>query len=783
MAAHAISLIVVSVLASSAAQQNCSETQCKLLPVEGDEVLKFQNLASEKGVRMVYLNLEIGNDSQLHPLESNERFFAKRWVWTQTTSEPMLFFPNDFVIVSLGLLKYQVRYLDVHLVEQPSGCLALLNTSCQDSVVGKTLLGNFTQLKDAGCGNRSPQTDCVRTLRKTTSSKWKYHCCSVQNVTELSGPLIGCGIPVTNGWYVMPFNAVSSILRVMFFLCCPAIPLLFPNFLFNLQHECEKEANEEQQIRNNQVVSKAKARERPTRNRTPTNGDINPYGELLTVVREELEKSELEIPLDDANPITFCTLLSGYAKELPDFEMNFNLKVLFVCFVVLPFFLYLKFILIMFFDLEVYHELHGKISNCRGGRLPLFIVCLIVGFSWQEILSLRNIMAVLGCVTLFVVLLFIRPKDLLYRSDATTFCPISCEPLSLGHEILNHLSVLHHWVYDLTFFILWEYMSALKRFLIRLILGRRNFHNTVTMSRRRRAFYSCCVLFAVLPGLLIGATLAAICLLIFAILLGLCIVLLSPMGTFYFFLFKKVAEISCYIGTECIKCHRHALGLIVFLFSTMSLLMAFYLIESVLNITVILFMNTFLFTIMGLVLNAELVTPYVAFILVVTKNMYLCYSNLQSRYKEVKGMISKHWKENIRELPWVDNSNEETIPTDLFWFVCGNNKSDSQHNVIPLRAEICCMLRDMAIIFLFLFLSLFAILMFKFMNDISVLISTVFVFVSGVIPSLIFGRFTKKEKFSRWNKIKMEKKIKDAVDEYIVKRLKENVTSFRDIHV
>lgn len=215
----------------------------------------------------------------------------------------------------------------------------------------------------------------------------------------------------------------------------------------------------------------------------------------------------------------------------------------------------------------------------------------------------------------------------------------------------------------------------------------------------------------------------------------------------------------------------------------MSLLMAFYLIESVLNITVILFMNTFLFTITGLVLNAELVTPYVAFILVVTKNMYLCYSNLQSRYKEVKGMISKHWKGNIRELPWVDNSNEETIPIDLFWFVCGNNKSDSQHNVIPLRAEICCMLRDMAIIFLFLFLSLFAILMFKFMNDISVLISTVFVFVSGVIPSLIFGRFTKKEKFSGWNKIKMEKKIKDAVDEYTVKRLKENVTSFRDIHV
>ena len=168
---------------------------------------------------------------------------------------------------------------------------------------------------------------------------------------------------------------------------------------------------------------------------------------------------------------------------------------------------------------------------------------------------------------------------------------------------------------------------------------------------------------------------------------------------------------------------------------------------------------------MGLVLNAELITPYVAFTLVVTRNLYLCYSNLQSRYKEVKDMIAKRWKENIAEPPGLDRDDKETIPKELFWFVCGKGKSDYQKNVLPLRAELCFMLRDMALISTFLSVSLFAILVFKSMTDVSTLVSTIFVF--GIISSLIFQAFTNKEKFSGWNKIKIEKKIKEAVKEYV----------------
>ena len=130
-------------------------------------------------------------------------------------------------------------------------------------------------------------------------------------------------------------------------------------------------------------------------------------------------------------------------------------------------------------------------------------------------------------------------------------------------------------------------------------------------------------------------------------------------------------------------------------------------------------------------------------------------------------MIAKHWKTNIAELPGLDRDDEETIPKELFWFVCGKGKSHYQKNVLPLRAELCFMLRDMVLISTFLSVSLFAILVFKSMTDVSTLVSTIFVFGSGIISSLIFQAFTNKEKFSGWNKIKIEKKIKEAVKEYV----------------
>ena len=83
------------------------------------------------------------------------------------------------------------------------------------------------------------------------------------------------------------------------------------------------------------------------------------------------------------------------------------------------------------------------------------------------------------------------------------------------------------------------------------------------------------------------------------------------------------------------------------------------------------------------------------------------------------------------------------------------------------------MFRDMALIVLFLGMFFFAILVFETMEELSALVSTFFVFISGVIPTLIFKRFTTKKKFSGRDKIKIDNKIKKAVREYVLLRLEE----------
>ena len=412
--------------------------------------------------------------------------------------------------------------------------------------------------------------------------------------------------------------------------------------------------------------------------------------------------------------------------------------------------------------MESYREFNRRFTNCSKKTIQETIFCsAIVGSNWQEtIMTWTNIYQILGCATLFITLLYVRPKHLFHSYNDSRGCLVpNCPSVSLGHEIIIHLNVLQHWAYDLMFFTLWKYMDRLKRCMRRVL-------SKTTLNRRNRVFISLCSFFSFLIGLLFGTALGAIYIVTFIVTLLLLLFSLSPTITLYFFLLIKARGII----RSCVSINQAFYLPIAFVFSFLFAATQFFIIFT-LSISVAFIVKTFRFTVMGFVLNAEVITPYVAFILIVTRNLHLCYSNLQTRYNsEVKGMIAEHWKENIRELPWLDKGHDQTIPKDLFWFVCGNGKSHFQKNILPLRAEICFILRDMVMTLTFLSVSLFAILAFKSMNDVSALVSTTFVFVSGVIPTLIFQGFTKKEKFSRWNKIKIEKRIKEAVTEYITRQ-------------
>ena len=95
-------------------------------------------------------------------------------------------------------------------------------------------------------------------------------------------------------------------------------------------------------------------------------------------------------------------------------------------------------------------------------------------------------------------------------------------------------------------------------------------------------------------------------------------------------------------------------------------------------------------------LNASIAGPFVALSIVALTNIYLCYYNLQKRYRDVKKMISEKWQT-------VDGKHEHgALPEDLFWRIC-SEASNSKNTVPPIRGEVNCMLSSMAIIWYFYF--------------------------------------------------------------------------------
>ena len=162
---------------------------------------------------------------------------------------------------------------------------------------------------------------------------------------------------------------------------------------------------------------------------------------------------------------------------------------------------------------------------------------------------------------------------------------------------------------------------------------------------------------------------------------------------------------------------------------------------------------------LGLVLNASVVGPFLALSIVALTNIYLCYYNLQMRYRDVKEMISEKWQT-------LDEKREHgAVPEDLFWRICGGT-SNSKNAVPPVRGEVNRMLSNMAIILIFLFLVFCSVFLVTDASSMSAVPSTIAVFLSGAIPSLFFKGLTDENRFTGETKARMIRKIEEAVTEY-----------------
>ena len=730
-------------VSTAAAVQNCSLVNCKALPVGENIAPEFRLKASEKGVRMIYLNLKIGNNSY-NPLELQDEFKPDRWVWARSNKEPMLSLLYDYEILSLGLLNYQVRSMTVPLRDEPSGCLAGLNSTCQNMAVGRALLDNVTMESNSG-------VVCVAMIEKIVhehNDAWsiKSHCC------RLNASSINCDVPVEgSNWYQAIQNFLIC-LAVVLMLYFPALPLLLPDYIFDLQYECDKEGKADELTYSLEEVDSISIHAR------------NGYVEIPDIhnVKEDRLKSSLlgEIPVDDASPVTCSTALLGCFQRLPDVKMSFNLKFAVLLFCILPFGLYVNVVLIFVLKEKYFDELFMKVGTSEL-ETPMFF-SINIHYPTEPVPYFSLTLLTLTCL---MAVLFLRPRDLFVNQDVCLQCKVAKDifslhitenedSVSIGAEMLHHLNINQKVAYLLMFKFLNQYKSGLQKLGNISTCHLKVNHNG---SRIRRAPFTLWILFSSLVTLFLASLVWVVNILFFFFVsLPLNLLFFSPFVTFFLISFInfgfKVVEFIADITSTLSK-------LLLGLFSLFALVYFLLILSPVFLLVSMLctfFVGILGFIIMGLVLNIETVTPYAAFFVVVVTNIYFCYANLQKSYMEVKGFISKYWQQ---EMQATLNSEHSTIPAKLFWFV-----SDK---VFPVKTKICLMLGEVAVIVTFLFLTISSIIFFKNEYEISTLVSTIAVFLSGAIPSLFFKGLTKGKKFIGWRKIKLKKKIEAVVTEYV----------------
>ena len=247
MALKTILLLFLCFLVSSTAEQNCSEYQCSLVPVGEDLSSEFQLKESEKGVKLVYLQVKITGNDSYSPLNVPDEFLPDWWVYARSISEPMLSLPYDYDALSLGLLNYQVRSMTVPLKENPVGCLVALNSSCQNKVIGSALLKNVTRTihkEDVVCVQDIKDYNWFQLLYH--EDNLEYDCC----ITEKISGEIRCNQSARNTPWIEAFNVVLLMLQGVLVLYFPAFPLVIPDFIFNFQEELEKEQQEDEKLKN-----------------------------------------------------------------------------------------------------------------------------------------------------------------------------------------------------------------------------------------------------------------------------------------------------------------------------------------------------------------------------------------------------------------------------------------------------------------------------------------------------------------------------------------------------
>ena len=729
--------------ASCNAGEDNSEVQCKVQTIGKAISSEFRAKASEEGVRIVYINLRAGNDTY-HPLEQQDEFLPSQWVWAKSIKEPMLSFPFDYDILSLGLLNFQVRRVTVEIEDQPSGCLAGINSSQQNIAVGSALLLHVTHSINTTETLHKTEVVCVAMIIREQDgfSSVEYHCC------RSSSESIECRLPVRiktaigSGW--LNFNNLKTPLLFILLLYWPALFLAMPDWIINVKKECEKEDRRELAADNRHSRSSETYEQIP-------------------------DQTESEIPVDDPSPVSLSHFLQGCIQSLPDAKLrSFNLRLAFVefCLVPLPFFVQEGLYLAL--KQNVIEENTTKGAQAENlpvlSSFPLFV----------EMGSAVYLFISSWVVSRLFLLFFLKPTDLRLQqsgplgmprcavcrisSKLSAFCGKSdstFSPRFLADEIRYHLNALQKWL-CLFMIIPTRRVQWQREGFVRWLPICLQYRICEDTKRGKQPLYILWGLFCLLAGIIIAVILIFLHLLFSLLLLFFCSPLVS-IGVFCKVKEKELVETREWYRSKKNRIIFYAVCCFMYVCASFSL--------STIITSTIFIASILEFTVAGLVLNARILAPYLTFSLVVAANLHLCYTKLQKRYKEMKGFISKYWRIESQ----ITSADQDTIPAKLFWFVCDE--------VLPVETGICVTIRDMSLILTFLFVALSSILFFRNSFNISSEASTIAVFLSGAVPGLFFALVVRESQFNGWEKIKVKREVEAAVKEFYAIRRNESSTN------
>ena len=851
MAFKAIAVTVLYLLASCAAQQNCSAVQCKLVPVEKDVASEFQSIKTsmtKKGVRIIYLMLEFCNEGCNQLVLEN-----KRWAWAANINQFMLSLSNDYDIFSLGLLKRQVKRMNVSLEDEPKGCLATLNPSYKNIVVTQALLRNVTTTNVSGGLHFRKDVVCVGNFSEPylfkgnfLQSDVQYRCCQ-----EKHNIIPKCELDVQESNWLKAFYVVLNLVTIVLSIYSPVLLFLLPDFIFNGQKELKKErtidekemeldeqknraqqngyeqipssqetvtevnmtdngsentmlttarqsqtstepdnrestdgskinetepnktqANQTKTITETQVdkqsTSTSNEGEQEARDPEPNRTEANPQPEsdsTLTVDDNDEEKRKTgELPVDDASPFNISSVLytckSAEVFRYYSTKLSFNIKLAFLWYCIMPIVIYIELALIYTLEIE-----YVDVSFLDGGLLVLYFV-----INDPRILA---IFIVSYLVIPFLIILFLRAKDL---TETRTIKVMSCQ-----FEVTNsfkksvYIGDLVFKQFKINFEVVVFLITSLAGAPVTVYGAIQNVFDKYVrtgIQRHWRALWVLlsliCSVLAVIFSVIATTIILAILLVCFTLIL----VVGSPYCIIVVFFFKKFVK--------KLKSQR-IISLIIFTIITISIVfllkypneLYMYMFNPVVYMIFLVIYPFFLafhscrfvvkmcgYTIMGLIINADIAAPLVTFVGLITKYARDRYLNSQKKYQKIKEIISEEWQRQVEGLDSKKKpkARKDTIPKKLFWFVCDVS------GVLPVKKEVCRMLGEMAIIFLTAFLALCAVFFASDSYKISPVASTIAVFVSGKMPVLLLRDFNN---FNGWEKITTKRKIKAAVKGYI----------------